>query len=401
MLTHLETFALAEAQRITHLKDEALLTHLESIVKMLSDSFTTMRPDSFSAYLDQPEVQAAYTLFFAPQTFIRTQEALRGIYLRQTPVPPQHPIRILDLGSGSGAASLGAIDTLSLIFPEATFHLTAVDHSQSTLNTLHDFITKTLPSCTIETVCMDARAYHTTDTYDLILVSFSLNEFYPAPDTVDSLAWLHRFLPALKATINGYPAQLLILEPAGKVTSPRLNALRMLLQPTHRLFAPCPHAKICPLNQSEDGFCHDVRHFKPSRLMHLLNRHLYRSISDVKYSILALGRPEAPLLIGQNDETFFRQIGPVNKIKGRLALRICQGDGAKRTLEIAASALGGVRRHQIRTHQRGDNGFLTGSEHLIKTIQSDTIQRTSNVRYLDEPAPETHEEEDDPFHFSI
>ena len=88
---------------------EAALRRLEPAVERLSKGFTDARPEAFAAYLEEPDALTAYTLFFAPQTYARAAEALRGILARLPATPAARPARVLDLGCGVGSAALAAV----------------------------------------------------------------------------------------------------------------------------------------------------------------------------------------------------------------------------------------------------------------------------------------------------
>lgn len=364
----------------------AALARLEPLVEELSKSFTDARPEHYQAYLDTPDVLTAYTLFFAPQTAARTEAALRGI-LARLPAFPQRPLRVLDLGCGVGSAALGALAPLQ----EASGHpptITCVDWSAAALAAAAEL----LPGCTC--VQADLRTYCPTAPYDVILSSFAFNEAFPK--STEAREALTRLTAAL-ATDS--PAFLLLLEPASRADTPRFLALRTAL-PEAPLYAPCPHNRPCPMLATHEGICHDVRRFRPGRAMTLLNRHLYRTIADVKYALLAFGRPGGPAAEGFNDPEFLRITGPMDKAKGLLTCRACMGDGALRRVELPIAALSAERRHALLNRQRGDCAWLDGPLDLRRRLANGTIQRTADLRFTDEPPP-TLDDDCADFSFSI
>lgn len=349
------------------------LDALEPAVRRLSEGFTTDRPDAFSDYLSDPQAAAAYGLFFLPQTLARTTEALRGLPLPFT--PPAAPFRILDLGCGSGAASLAAAAFFRERAPAAPLEITAVDHAASALQTVRDSFEAVMPGAAVTTKAASIDAFEPDGIYDLIVMSFSLNEVFPAPDTAHSRDLLKRLLAALRPVPNAFPPLLLILEPAGTQTSPRLQKLRDAFAAEGTpIYGPCPHAEPCPLMGMCQGYCHDARHFRPTVSMHYLNRHLHRTISDVKYSLLALGNQPTAYPPHR-----FRLIGPVDKAKGRLLTRACLSDGTIRQLELPAKALTSDRRHELLDHQRGDTGTLAGTPADWKSMEGGRILRVPDL----------------------
>ncbi len=363
------------------------LSRLEPNVEALSASFTANRPTNFSVYLDDADTLTAYALCFAPQTYARVYEALRGIFNR-LPTFPNRPLKVLDLGSGIGSAALAANDFLQ----EATGlapQITCVDWSNNALQTVQEL----LPSAHCQHA--DLRSYHPSTQYDIILSSFAFNEAFPAQQ--DALAALRTYHHSL--TTNA-PSFVLLLEPADRTSVPKLHALRSFL-PELPVYAPCPHSLSCPMIATQDGVCHDVRRFRPERAMTLLCRHLRGTVADVKYALLAFGRQNGPQADGFNDPEFLRLVGPFNKSKGLLTCRVCMGDGRLKRLEIPAAALETDRRHALLERERGDCAWLDGALELRKQLNDGAIQRTADLRFTDEAEVELANTLDDDFSFSI
>ena len=356
------------------------LARLESAAARLSAAFTDARPGAFAAYLDDPDALTAYALAFAPQTYARARAAIEGILARLPPFPDR-PLRVLDLGCGLGSAALAARDLL----PRA--ECVCVDWSQSALRAA----AKLIPGA--ETHRGDLRDYVPQGRFDLILVSFAFNEAFPEPEA--ALAAIRRWVAALA---EDAPAFLLLLEPADRAAAPRLHALRRRL-PDLPLYAPCPHGGPCPMLPDRDGICHDVRRFRPSRPMTLLLRRLRRTVSDVKYALLAFGRPGGPQADGFGDPEFLRMAGPMDKAKGILTCRACMGDGALLRVELPAAALPTPRRHALLDRQRGDCAWLDGPTDIRRRVSGGTVQRTADLRFADEPPPTL--DDLDGFSFSI
>ncbi|MDO5462401.1 MAG: small ribosomal subunit Rsm22 family protein [bacterium] len=366
------------------------LERLEPIARDLMQAFTDHRPEAFVQYLNQPEALTAYTHLFAPQTYVRVEAALTHI-LQRLPAPPDRPSRVLDLGCGVGSAALAAYDTL-LQWTGHAPEITGVDWSQQALDALKEIHPQAI------TQRADLRSFTPSGTYDIILSSFAFNEAFPNAN--EAFAMLLKLSEALSTDA---PSFVLILEPADRLATPRLLALRpRLTQANLPLYAPCPHAHACPLIPSQHGICHDVRKFKPTRPTILLTRHLRKTVSEVKYTPLAFGRPNGPLAEGFGQDEFLRIIGPINRGKGVLETRVCMGDGRVRALEIPNAALSSERRHALLDRQRGDCAWLDGPLDLRKRIDNDATQRTADLRFLDE-APLAIEDslDDDTFTFSI
>lgn len=348
------------------------IQRLEPIAEALSQHFTSQRPEAFTPYLNTPDALTTYALLFAPQTYARLTSALQQILLR-LPDFPQRPLRVLDLGCGIGSAALAAYDTL-LQHTGFAPELTGVDWSTDALQAFQTIHPRA------QTIVADLRSFQPTQSYDIILSSFAFNEAFPL------LHDAREKLLQLSASLNTEsPSFVLLLEPADRIATPRLLALRPhLIQHHLPLYAPCPHASACPMIASQHGICHDVRKFKPARPAILLTRHTKKTLSDVKYTPLAFGRPNGPQAKGYCDPEFIRLVGPVDKGKGLLYTRVCMGDGALRRLEIPNATLSTQRRHKLLERQRGDCAWLDGPIDKRKRIEHDTVQRTADLSFIDE-----------------
>ncbi|MEG1552532.1 MAG: small ribosomal subunit Rsm22 family protein [Kiritimatiellia bacterium] len=358
------------------------LQQLESITQRLSNVFTDERPETYTTYLEDPDVLTAYALFFAPQTVARVSEALDGILARLPPFP-NRPLRVLDLGCGIGSALIALRNRFG-----TSLELTGVDWSTAALDAAKTLV----PG--LKTIQANLREFVPEESYDIIVSSFAFNEAFPNP--TEAAQKLNALGNALRTDA---PSFVLILEPASRIGTPQLLALRSQLT-SFPLYAPCPHANVCPLKTQRDGICHDVRKFHPTRSMTLLNRHLFRSISEVKYTVLAFGHHEGPSAEGFGKSDFLRMIGPMDKGKGVLTCRACMGDGAIRKIELPSAVLTAARRHTLLTRQRGDCAWLDGPLGVRKQLEQGTCQRTADLRFTDEAAPLIDHNLDD-FTFSI
>lgn len=362
------------------------LSRLEPLVAQLSESFTAGRPTTFENYLESPDLLTAYTLFFAPQSAARMRAALQGI-LARLPAFPRRPLRVLDLGSGMGPAARAASDLLL----EVTGHrpeVMCVDRSEAALAVARELVPQ------VTTCKADLTSFVPEGTWDVILSSFAFNEAFP--DLREAVTTLRRCADHLSRET---PAFLLLLEPADRRGVPRLHALRSELKELP-LYAPCPHTRPCPMISTRDGICHDVRRFRPTRSMVLLNRKLFRTISDVKYALLAFGAPGGPEAEGMNAPEFLRMVGPMERGKGVIGCRVCMGDGRLCRLEMPSAALDTERRHGLLERERGDCAWLDGPLEVRKALPGN-VQRSADLRFTDEAPPELDAPEDDAFSFGI
>ena len=332
---------------------ESALGRLEPVVERLSKGFTDARPEAFSAYLEDPDALLAYALFFAPQTYVRVAEALRGILSRLKGGQPSRPLRVLDLGCGVGSAALAAVDVLEEVSglpPEVTL----VDWSEAALRVARTLLpgARTVRANLREFVPEEGR-------YDVIVSSFAFNEAFPKLS--EAVAVLRRWIGGLSEGADSAPF-VLLLEPVSHETTPRFLSLRERLRELP-LYAPCPHGAPCPMAATLEGVCHDV-------------------------PLLAFGRAGGPQAEGFGEVEFLRLVGPMEKSKGVLTCRACMGDGGLRRLELPAAALGAERRHALLERQRGDCAWLDGPLEVRRQLEGGRVQRAADLRFVDESPPE-------------
>lgn len=329
---------------------------LQADIQRLSDLFTTQRQADFGDYGRDDRLLLAYGLFYFPQTFARISFPLREALLLRNwhPHSPDEPLRLLDLGSGLGGATLGA----ATLFAEMPFvsgiEALAVDQSASSLATLRQLVQENsthLPGITLKTKPGDLRNWFKktppTERYDIIMASFSLGEaFFEASDEAVH-EWIKTALSRLRP--NGL---LLITEPSLRETSERLERLRDLIAASSSasILAPCLHHQRCPLLELGKFWCHEVRNWVVPESLSFLNRHLFRAVKDLKFSFLLLTPSGVPALPAE----IMRLVSPMSEMKGRLLWSGCAGDGQRYEYEIQKRDLAREDRADLNQIQRGD-----------------------------------------------
>ncbi len=354
----LESWWLAEAARRLSLPDhEALLASLEPVVSELSDGFTTDRAAGFAAYARSPLAWLAYSLFYFPQTFMRlrwiVQESATR-YGRGNIVPAAVPLRVLDLGAGTGAASAAWLTTWPRSM-ETPVDLTAVDASDAALDLLQSFVQdnrRSLGEVDLTLRCADLRSEirRLPGEWNVILVSYALNEAFRDASDHELRAWWRLLLDRLAPG-----GVVIVCEPLVLSGIPVMVKLRewTLDDPecSMRILAPCLHQRLCPMADGAAGWCHDVRRWRVAASVQSLNRRLFRSVNDLKYSFLAMARQPAD---ADDDPGFARLVAPLSMLKGRWSFTGCAADGCLRTYEVLQRGLDREGRDAVDAMERGD-----------------------------------------------
>lgn len=357
----LENWWLQRTRRLLKLSDtQNALQLLEPEVRRLSDLFTTKRASGFESYENDARALAAYGLFFFPQTFTRVGFPLRELlaYRGWTP-PAERPLRILDLGAGSGAALFGAVRMLQAQGHTGPMEATAVDQSQESLtlartiaHDLTDLWPQTSWTMREGNLGRPSTWPSTPRQWDIILLSFSFNEAFFDQAIDAQLAWLEQVQERLAP--GGI---LLLLEPALRETSEQLERLRDRLgeQRAWTIAGPCLHHRHCPLLSEGKFWCHEVRQWQPPESLSFINRKLYRSVQSLKFSYLALeNTPRMEDGGGEGGAGKARLIAPMTEVKGKFITSGCAADGRKHGYELQTRGLSKPQRKWLHTMERGD-----------------------------------------------
>ncbi|MDR2862893.1 MAG: class I SAM-dependent methyltransferase [Puniceicoccales bacterium] len=329
--------ALATTGTATH---EDALDQLRPAVQRLSDLFTVERPgNAFPDYAADPALLTAYGLFFFPQSFVRARIALdqplrfRG--WRPAARPDGVPVRILDLGSGTGPCGLAAALALRELAPDTPQILTALDHSPAALATLRQ-LAPTLPgpALAVETHATDLRCARTNalPPQDLILAGFAANELFGSDPEA-----LRRWLATLRARLAP-GGLLLVLEPALHDTATTLQNAADALAATgafHHWAPGLSTVRSALTGEASRKFWnHEVRRWHAPASLEFLNRRLFRDISVLKFAYVALGTATPPPL--PHLPSPMRLVSPLEPLKAHLICAVEDAQGTRLTLEIPA-----------------------------------------------------------------
>jgi SAM-dependent methyltransferase len=273
----------------------------------------------------------AYLLWWWPQTWVKTQAALRMVALPRSP-------RILDVGSGPGAAALAAMDALG---GEAT----CFDASEAAL--------------------AEARALGIRQTvrrlpaepFDLTLAANVLSEIG------DPLA-LVRKLPGI----------VVVVEPALRETGRALLRVRdALLQEGWSVLAPCLTQKPCPALASPKDWCTaEVRWTPPPYFLALCRATGLRAEEMISFAPLIVSR-SARL---QPPVDTWRVVGVAPPEKGKRRLWVCSDEGRLPLVRLdrhaseenaAFDQLGRGDLVRLRGSERRGDGLRVGPESSVES----------------------------------
>lgn len=257
-------------------------------------------------------------------------------------LPRARPLRIVDLGAGCGAMSLGAIAALPA---GVAVEITAIDRDAPALAIARAAVRELAArrGVAAAVAVRDGDLAHApVPAADLVVLGSVLNEL---PGDA-RLAAVLRGLAAI-----GDDGAVIVIEPALRDTARALHELRdaVIAGGRGHVFAPCTRAIApCPALADPDDWCHEDRALQlPPRTAELARLTHLRD-GGMKFAYLVLRR--RPLaLVEAEAETAWRMVSAPMPAKGKLEV-------------IGCSAAGRVPLRLLRRHRTPANRSLETAE---------------------------------------
>lgn len=257
-------------------------------------------------------------------------------------LPVARPLRVIDLGAGCGAMSLGLVATASV--PMA---ITAIDRDAAALGialaSVRDLAARRGSATTIATRVDDATRARLSES-DLVVMGTLLNEL---PET-EQLGLVERALGAISPD-----GSVIILEPALRETSRALHAVRdaIVARGLAHVFAPCTRqAAPCPALADPTDWCHEDRAVTlPPRTAELARLTHLRD-GGLKFSYLVLRKEPRRLA---DEANAWRVVGAPRAQKGKVEVLGCSDAG-----RVPLRLLRRNRTSENRELERTDRGEL-------------------------------------------
>jgi precorrin-6B methylase 2 len=281
---------------------------------------------------------AARAMFFTIADAMKLAIPL-GELAHRGALPRARPLRIVDLGAGCGAMSLGAIAAL----PGIAVDILAIDRDRAALAIAHTAVRELAArrgvAAQVATREADlARA--PLAAADLVVLGSVLNEL--AEDA--RLAVVRRALDAI-----GDDGAVIVIEPALRDTARALHALRdAILGGGHgHVFAPCTRAIApCPALADPSDWCHEDRPLELPRRTAELARLTHLRDAGMKFAYLVLRRGTLALV---EDSPAWRVVSAPMPAKGKLEV-------------IGCSAAGRMPLRLLRRHRAPNNRDLEAAQ---------------------------------------
>jgi SAM-dependent methyltransferase len=274
-------------------------------VRALSDAYNEGKSHIDVEY--KQSLSARLGFFFA-RDMSKAEAAVRELGFTRA---IEGPLRILDLGAGLGAATFGVQRAV-----RAPVRATLVDRDEGALALARVIAKKR--NVKIETVCADIASFSARD-HDLVIAANVLTEIDATveEDTERLLSWLGM------ASEEG---SLVVIEPALKRRTRHLQEVRdRLARRGVAIFAPCLHARACPLLASPNDWCHeDLPIDLPGWLIPVARAAGLRW-QGLTFSYLVLRR-DGRTLASHLPHGSFRVVSSLIRTKGKMEARLCGTD---------------------------------------------------------------------------
>ncbi|CAN5299657.1 hypothetical protein BH09MYX1_BH09MYX1_55990 [soil metagenome] len=330
--------AVLSAVAARHRLDFAPGVLTEALVELSRDynerGTTASRPEILAARLLSSVVRAV------PKNALAVRELCATGLLELT---PERALRVLDLGAGLGASTIGLAAALGRAGGHGTIDALLVDVDAAALSIAKDLAVQWPMDGDVRLVAQTLRAsvpLVSSDVfdrapYDVILVGQVLSELdRDASDAVRAErhgAWLTKLLGAL--TENG---TLVVIEPALLERTRHLHRVREHVRA--HVFAPCLHHDTCPMLADERDWCHEDRPIDLPAFAEPLARAAGLRWQGLTFSYLLLRRDAATLRASLGGTGTYRLVESPRVTKGKRELTLCHGPILTRAMRLDRDA---------------------------------------------------------------
>lgn len=348
--------------------ENTALAKIRDNVQSLSDHFTLNRDELGIDYGRKEYFLLAYGIFFFPQTWARVRYALCELLdLYEFKMSRKGPIKILDIGSGTGAAFLSTVQLLRARGINNPIHVDIIDHSRNSLEIAKNILNNNrflFGEVKLQTKVEDCSLFidkkeKNFEEYHIVMASFSINEIMVQLDFKKQNDLISKLQN--KCRPKGL---LLIMEPALKETAERLQTIR-----DHRLkegesfsWGPYLSDKKCPFLEKGKFWNHEVRIWHPPKSLRTVNTKLWRKVRELKFSYVAFSKLQS--LEFEISNSLFRIVSPVTKKKGKFMLFGVSSAGNHCSYDCQTRNMNSDEKKEFESFERGDILSIQGMQNL-------------------------------------
>ena len=308
-------------------------------VAELSRLFTRDRHELKAPYLADERLLRAYVSYFLPVNAAKVQILLDELPERVrdiSSVQEDGPLRVLDVGSGPGTASLAALDWMQRSScRQRGIEVTAVDSVQAALDegqaAWNAYCRIGAPNyarlhCVPASLERNAwgKLIDRSKPYHVIIIANTLNELYRMD--ADPVQRQVQMIQILLERLHHHGA-LVIIEPALRQTTRHLHRVRDRLLMLHActVYSPCLHEQSCPALVKEDDWCHEERPWAPPPWIAAIDQDVGFIKDALKFSY-AIFRKDGATIVPRSPNVF-RVVSELRVLKGDSRAWLCNETG--------------------------------------------------------------------------
>ena len=291
-------------------------TRTEASARRLSDRYLADRPATAPILVTDDDA-AAYLTTRMPATFAAIGLALEQLH---DAVPSFAPTALLDLGSGTGAATWAAWEVFETLTQARLedYSKPALDAAQRMLESTDLTVTTRLADAAVDQSAQVTSAAP-AHPVDLALSCYVLSEL---TETQRSAVVNRLMAAAIRGDLGRESGAVVVVEPGTPAGYQRILAVRdQLLAAGWAIAAPCPHQGLCPVSTRPGDWCHAAVRLDRSRA-HRQAKGGERGYEDEKFAYVAAVRG---LPIEGPAARVLRH--PITR-PGHITLDLCRSDGS-------------------------------------------------------------------------
>ncbi len=317
-----------------HILSRDELSALAADVARLSSLLTREREDLSGAYLKDKGLRRAYLLYFLPSNLAKIHVPLKELSLHPKGIAAKERLRILDIGSGPGTASLGVLEFFSQQEKRPLLQFTAVDQVGENLkdaeNLFRSWRDETGIDVSLRTVKSEAEKAMDRlggDRYDIIVLSNVMNELFHGNE--DRIAKRTLFLKNILSRLLASDGSCIIIEPALRNTSRELLMVRDgLREEGFHIYSPCLVGEKCPALANLKDWCHEDVPWDPPEIVKKIDSLIRLRKDSLKFSYLVLRKDDISSadIYGEN---VFRVVSEPLVSKGKIEFYLCGRRGRR------------------------------------------------------------------------
>ncbi len=337
---------------------------LATNVARLSRLLTSERGSLPSAYLQDAGLREAYISYFLPPNIRKIGVPLRELSLHPDGLLAKEKLRILDIGSGPGTASLGGMGFFSERDKAPALEFTAVDQVAENLMAAEGLFSaqqkETGANASLTTIRSGIEGVERlfNERFDLIIFSNVLNELFlrDAGRIAKRIIMLNTVLDRLLAE----DGSAIIIEPALRETAREMLEVRDgIVGRGYNVYSPCPAGGTCPALANPKDWCHEDVPWDPPELVKEIDALTGLRKDSLKFSYVVF-RKDGRSLFDACGNNAFRVVSEPLVSKGKMEFYVCGRSGRRLVTRLDKDSTSGNRAFE--TLRRG---AVVGFERII------------------------------------